>query len=57
MEHEYRVKNSVLFRDGEPIAFYDDSVKLDKLAQKLNQRNKELADASRLMRERKSVCG
>jgi hypothetical protein len=57
MEHEYTVKNLTLYRDGEAIASHWSPTKLQQLADKMNRRNRERADASRMMRERSSVCG
>jgi hypothetical protein len=57
MEHEYTVEDYTLYRDGEAIGTHIDPAKLRELADTMNRRQRELADASRLMRERSSVCG
>jgi hypothetical protein len=57
MEHEYTVKNLTLLCNGEPVGSHHNPAKLQELADVMNQRNKERADAQRMMRERKSVCG
>lgn len=57
MEHEYTVKNLTLYRDGEAVATHHNASKLQELADRMNRRHRERANAQRLMRERSSVCG